>query len=129
MDKLILAEDDMLLRELYSTVLQKSGFTVIAAEDGEAAITAAQSNLDAKLLLLDIMLPKIHGIEVLKQLKSAPLTQHLPIVLLTNLTEESIVQEAMRLGANGFLIKVKFTPQQLVDKIKEILNGATISQT
>lgn len=119
--KVLLVEDDLFLRDIYTRVLGVEGFTVLTASDGEEGLYLAQKNPDAKILLLDIMLPKIHGIEVLKKLKADPVTQKLPIVVLTNLTEENVVQEALRLGATGYLVKVRFTPQQVVEKVKEFI--------
>lgn len=122
MDKIILVEDDLLLRDLYTTILRQEGFNVIAAEDGEAALAIIEKNRDAKLILTDILLPKVHGIDLIKQLKSSPATQDLPVVILTNLTDDGVVKEAMRLGAKGYLTKVQFTPQELVSKIKELIS-------
>lgn len=120
--KVLLVEDDLFLREIYVKVLQAEGYTVITADDGEAGLHIGQSNSDAKIMLLDVMLPKMHGIDVLKQLKANPATQKLPVVILTNLTEETVVQEALRLGAVGYLVKVRFTPLQVVEKVKEFIN-------
>ncbi len=120
--KVLLVEDDLFIRDLYAEVLQREGYTVLTAEDGEAGLALGKSNLDASLMLLDIMLPKIHGVEVLKRLKADPITKGLPIVMLTNLTEENIIQETLQLGAYGYLIKVRFTLPQIVEKVKEFIH-------
>ena len=119
--KILLVEDDMFLRDIYVEVLTREGFQVLTADEGEAGLHLGQNNLDATLMLLDIMLPKMHGIDVLKQLKANPSTAILPVVMLTNLTEESVVQEALGLGAIGFLVKVRYTPPEVVAKIKEFI--------
>lgn len=119
--KILLVEDDMFLRDIYVEVLTKEGFEVLTAEDGEAGLSLGQNNSDAALMLLDIMLPKMHGIDVLKQLKANPISAKLPVVMLTNLTEESVVQESLGLGAVGFLVKVRYTPPEVVAKIKEFI--------
>ncbi len=119
--KVLLVEDDLFIRELYLDVLQKEGFTVLTADDGEAGLKLGQTNPDASIMLLDIMLPKIHGIDILKNLKANDATKHLPVVILTNLTEENVVQEALHLGAAGYLVKVRFTPPQVVEKVKEFI--------
>ena len=120
--KILLVEDDLFLRDIYTRVLKVEGFNVLTASDGEEGLYLIKKNPDAKLLLLDIMLPKMHGIEVLKAIKADPTTQKLPVVMLTNLTEENVVQEALRLGAFSYLVKVRFTPQQVVEKVKEFLD-------
>lgn len=119
--KILLVEDDLFLRELYEDVLKGEGYNVITADDGEAGLHIGQSNPDAKVMLLDIMLPKMHGIDVLKQLKANPATQKLPVVVLTNLTEDSVIQEALHVGAAGYLIKVKFTPPEVVAKVRDFI--------
>jgi DNA-binding response OmpR family regulator len=119
--KILLVEDDLFLREIYVQVFQNQGYTVITADDGEAGLHIGQTNQDAKIMLLDIMLPKMHGVDVLKNLKSNPQTKNLPVVILTNLTEETVMQEALHLGAAGYLVKVRFTPQQVVEKVEEFI--------
>ncbi|HZE87318.1 MAG TPA: response regulator [Methylomirabilota bacterium] len=119
--KILLVEDDLFLRDIYVEILQKDGFTVITADDGEAGVALGQNHPDAKIMLLDIMLPKMHGIDVLKQLKANPATQKIPVVMLTNLTEEHVIQEALHSGAAGFLVKVRYTPPEVVTKVKEFI--------
>jgi len=119
--KILLVEDDMLLRELYTTILERAGYTLLIGTDGEEAMGLVESTPDIKLILLDVMLPKVHGIEVLKRLKSNLSTEKIPVLLLTNLTEESIVQEALRLGAVGYLVKVRLTPKEVVQKVRELV--------
>jgi DNA-binding response OmpR family regulator len=120
--KVLLVEDDLFLRDLYVEVLKEQGFTVFTADDGEEGLRLGQDNPDASIMLLDIMLPKMHGVDVLKKLKEDTKTAAIPVVMLTNLTEQSVVQESLRLGAIGYLVKVKYTPPQVVDKVKEFLN-------
>jgi DNA-binding response OmpR family regulator len=120
-EKVLLVEDDLFIRELYVEVLQKEGFTVLTADDGEAGLALGKANPDAAIMLLDIMLPKMHGIDILKNLKSDAATKILPVLILTNLTEENVVQEALHLGAVGYLVKVRFTPPQVVEKVKEFI--------
>lgn len=120
--KILLVEDDLFIRDIYADVLKAEGFTVLTADDGELGLRLGQDNPDASLMLLDIMLPKMHGIDILKQLKADERTKALPIVILTNLTEETVVHEALRLGAVGYLVKVKYTPPQVVEKVKDFIN-------
>jgi CheY-like chemotaxis protein len=126
MTKILLAEDDVFIGEIYATVLKKEGFDVRTAVDGEEALALARNNTDASLMLLDIMMPKLNGVEVLKQLKADPQTKELPIILLTNLSDDNIIQEALHLGAVAYLIKVRFTPQAVVEKIREFLEFKTL---
>lgn len=119
--KILLVEDDLFLRDIYSDILTREGFIVLTADDGEVGLKLGQDNPDAKLMLLDIMLPKMHGIDLLKRLKSDPKSAMLPVVILTNLTEEHVIQEALNAGAAGYLVKVKYTPPQVLEKVKEFI--------
>ena len=119
--KILLIEDDLFLRDIYIEILQKEGFTVLTADDGETGLKLGQDHPDAKLMLLDIMLPKIHGIDLLKTFKKDPKCAGIPIVILSNLTEERVIEEAMKAGAAGFLVKVKYTPPQVLEKVKEFI--------
>lgn len=119
--KILLVEDDIFLRDIYFEILSQEGFTVLTADDGEAGLKLGQDNPDAKLMLLDIMLPKMHGIDLLKALKADPKSANFPVVILSNLTEQRVIQEALKAGAAGFLVKVKYTPPQVLEKVKEFI--------
>ena len=115
--RILLVEDDAFVRDLYQTVLTKAGYELEIANDGEEAVGMASYKI-YDLILLDIMLPKLTGIEVLKVLReSGSRAKDTPIYLLTNLGEESIIQEAYKIGANGYLLKAKYLPKQLVDEV------------
>jgi DNA-binding response OmpR family regulator len=119
--KILLVEDDLFLRDIYVDILQREGFTVLTADDGEEGLRLGQNHPDAKLMLLDIMLPKMHGIDILKKLKADPKSAGLPVVMLSNLTDAHVIQESLNAGAAGFLVKVKYTPPQVLEKVKEFI--------
>lgn len=120
-ETILLVEDELLLRDLYVLMLQKAGFTVITADDGEKGLHIGLENPTARVMLLDVMLPKMDGLAVLRTMKSDPKTQQLPIIMLSNLTDEGIIKEALETGAEAYLVKASFTPQELIDKVKEII--------
>lgn len=126
MKKILLVEDELFIRELYEKALQEAGYEVITAIDGDEALKLAKPGLN--LILLDIMLPKIHGIDVLKKLKENSLTKDIPVVLITNLGQESIIKDAFRLGAQGYIMKIRITPYDIVRNVNEFLTnpGQTI---
>lgn len=119
--KLILIEDEIFIHDLYKKMLEKAGYLVLGAFDGEEGVKLVRSNLDTSLVLLDVMLPKMHGIDVLRLLKSSENTKHVQIVLLSNLGDESIIQEAINLGARDYLKKVNITPRDLVGIVGQYL--------
>lgn len=116
--KIILVEDETNIRSMYSTVLQEDGYEVVEISEGKRALEELESS-DWDLLLLDIMLPKLDGIELLKRLKSNPATKDKPVLILTNLKDDSIKDEALKLGANEFLVKSGLVPGDIVLAVKK----------
>lgn len=119
--QILLVEDESDLRELYERVLLQGGLDVICAIDGRQGYEMAQRKPD--LILLDIMMPYINGIELLKKLKGDPKTADISIVLLTNLGQEDIIREALKHGAQGYLMKMRLSPYDLVERVKEFLGN------
>src|SRR6266446_3577409 len=120
-ESILLVEDDVFLQDLYLRVLRKQGYSVSLAINGIEAIENA--NKDPNLILLDVMIPILDGISVLRRLKENIKTRHINVVLLTNLGQKNIVKEAMDLGAKGYLLKVRFTPYDLVNQIRYFLDN------
>ncbi|HLD11847.1 MAG TPA: response regulator [Patescibacteria group bacterium] len=115
---ILIIEDDLFVRELYERILEKRGFVVEAVEDGIQGLELARSK-SFDLILLDIMLPKKNGLAILKDLREkGSSTERTPVFLLTNLGQESIVREAFRIGADGYLLKARFLPKQVVEEIE-----------
>ena len=117
--KILLVEDDKLIAELYQRSLSQAGFWVEMASDGEEGILkAGQQRYD--LILLDIMLPKKTGIEVLEALKSGNLlSKGSPVMVLSNLGQDDIISQCLSLGAVGYLVKSQNLPDEIVDKVKD----------
>lgn len=122
MSKILIIEDDEFVRDLYKRYLEKAGFEVLYAVDGEVGLNEAKKQkLD--LILLDIMLPKKTGIEVLKGLRSSTeIGKDNPVFLLTNLGQEAIINEAFQIGCQAFLLKAKMLPQDVVHEVQKFLN-------
>jgi len=122
MKKILITEDDKVLREALSDYLTKEGFEVVAAANGEEGIEMAKKE-NPDLLLLDIILPKKDGFEVIKEIKSDEKTKNIPIVLLTNLESSSDIEKALELGAMTYLVKSDYSLEEVVMKVKEILKA------
>jgi two-component system alkaline phosphatase synthesis response regulator PhoP len=116
----LLAEDDPCLRLAAQTTLVRSGFTVVAAVDGEAALTAARAQ-HFDLILLDLLMPKMDGLDVLRALKQDPTTRSMPVAILTNASREVERRTAAELGAVDFLIKADLSLKVLADKVDSLL--------
>ena len=119
---ILLVEDEDSIRDLYNRQLTKSGFIVVAVNNGEAAVQAlGQQAFD--ILLLDIMLPGINGLQVLREFKAKSPNSPMKVVLLTNLGQEAVIKEGFELGAHAYLIKSSYTPDQIVTEITNILSN------
>ncbi|PIR13808.1 response regulator [Candidatus Falkowbacteria bacterium CG11_big_fil_rev_8_21_14_0_20_39_10] len=118
--KILLIEDDPFLLNMYTTKFELENFKVVTAEDGEKGLKLASQELP-DIVLLDIMLPKMDGYEVLKALKADEKTKAIPVILLTNLSQKDEVKQGMTLGAEDYLIKAHFMPSEVVKKIKDVV--------
>jgi DNA-binding response OmpR family regulator len=118
--KILLVEDDPFLLSMYTTKFELEGFEVVTAEDGEKGLKLANKD-KADIILLDILLPKMDGFEVLKELKKNQETKDVPVILLTNLSQRDDVEQGLSMGAADYLIKAHFMPSEVVEKIKKIL--------
>lgn len=117
----LLIEDEVFISDLYKRILLQSGINVLTALNGADGVNLAQQKPD--LILLDIMMPKMHGIDVIKSLKADPATKDIPIVLLTNLGNERIIKQAFDMGVQGYFLKLKISPYDLVEQVKEFINN------
>ena len=118
--KTLLVEDDSFLLSMYTVKFELEGFSVITAEDGEKGLSLVKKE-SPDIILLDIMLPKKDGFEVLRELKNDENTKTIPVILLTNLSQKNEVTQGLSLGANDYLIKAHFMPSEVVEKIKALI--------
>ncbi len=120
--KILLIEDDSFLLSMYTAKFELENFEVYAAGDGEKGLKLAESKpLD--IILLDIILPKVDGFEVLQKLKFDEKLKKIPVILLTNLSQKNDIERGMSMGANDYLIKAHFTPAEVVEKVKKVLGS------
>lgn len=117
---ILLADDDLTLREMYSEMLRTEGFTVEMAKDGEEALQKA-TEMKPNLMLLDIMMPKMNGLDVLKKLREQPDTAEIPVIILTALIQDREKLESITRGADGYIVKSETMPGDVVSKVKEII--------
>jgi len=120
MKRVLLAEDDPFLIDVYTTKLKEVGFKVDVAKDGQIALDFLQKN-KPDILLLDIILPRIDGWEILKKIKQEHKFKDLPIIILSNLGQKQEVEKSLALGATKYLIKAHYTPAEIVKEIRKLL--------
>lgn len=119
MSKVLLIEDEFFISDLYKRILEGAGFEILTAMDGEQGLEMAKTHPD--LILLDIMLPKLNGLQLLKMLKSESEFKNIPVVLLTNLGQAEVIKNAFGMGAQGYLLKVNLKPEDLIEQVKKYL--------
>lgn len=118
--RILVVEDDLFLRELYTDILSGEGYKVDSAADGEEALQKMKVG-GYDLVLLDIIMPKMDGLSVMRQVQNnPPQTPNKYVVFLTNLDKDEEIRTALQLG-NGYLIKSQITPGILVEKVKGYL--------
>ena len=120
MKKILFIEDEFTLQKSMGEFLEKAGFKTIQALDGEIGLNLAEKE-KPDLILLDLILPKISGFEVLKRLKENKETKDIPVIILTNLEESTDVGKSLELGATTYLVKSDQSLDDVLERIKETL--------
>ncbi len=118
--KILIAEDDLFFQKFYSTELKEHGFEVEVAENGEEALKKLDT-YKPDLLLLDIIMPKKDGFEVLKTLLADSKYKKLPIIVFSTLGQESDMEKAKQLGAHDYINKSFFDLETLINKIEALM--------
>jgi CheY-like chemotaxis protein len=124
MTKILITEDDPLMSRMYQKIFTFEGFDVIMAADGQEGLDKIRSE-QPTLVLLDVMMPKLNGLEVLERLKADPATKAIPVIMLTNLSSQQDAENAMLKGAVKYIVKSQYDPKQVADMVKEVLAGYT----
>ena len=119
---IMIVEDDAFVVDIYRKKLREEGFEVLEAPDGLNAWEKLQDkNIRPDLILLDIIMPQMNGLELLKKLNADDSLKQIPVILLTNMSQKEDVDTGLGLGAKDYLIKSHFTPGEVLSKIKSIL--------
>lgn len=118
--KILIIEDDRFLIKLYSDKLSREGFEVRAAISGEEALHKISAE-KPELILLDLVLPQKSGFEILSELKLSSRTKDIPVIILTNLGQETDIKKGLGLGAAAYLVKTEFSINELSALVKEHL--------
>ena len=118
--KILIVDDDPFILDMYILKFKEKGFDVDTARDGKTALEKIDS-YDPEVVLLDVVMPVMDGFEVLQELKKRKSASRAKIVLLTNLGQKEDVERGMELGAHDYIIKAHFTPSEVVEKVKSLL--------
>ena len=118
----LIVEDEQSMQRALKNKLEHSGYTVVTANDGEGAVDALRS-AKPDLVLLDLIMPKLDGISVLRQMKADDALRGIPVVILTNLSSGDKVAEAMQLGTFDFLVKANYSLDDVLKTVNDRLGG------
>ncbi len=126
--KILLVEDDLLMARMYQEKFKRDGYEVFVASDGEEGLKVLEEIYEEKklpdIILLDIMMPKMNGFDMLSILKKDPRFKKIPVVLLTNLAGNPKDEErGKKLGALDYWVKSEFTPREIVEKVQKLLQS------
>lgn len=122
--KVLIVEDDPLMSRMYQKIFTFEGYEVVMAADGEDGLEKAKKETPT-IILLDVMMPKMNGLEMLEKIKLDPASKSIPVIMLTNLAGEKDAETALSKGAVKYIVKSEYEPKQVVDMVKEILAGYT----
>ncbi len=120
--RVLLVEDDRFLRRACEKSLHRQGFTISTAADGEEALQAIQAE-PPDLILLDLLMPRVTGMEVLRALRSDEATRAIPVVILTNSSKEADICQLESLGVSGYLVKANLSLEELGRQVRQLLEG------
>ncbi len=120
LQKILIVEDEESLLELYKLRLQQAGYEVFVAGDGEAGLLTAK-NSHPDLVLLDILMPKADGYDMLRELKGSKDMRDIPVIIFSNLSQKGEIEKGLKLGARDFIVKTSVTPGELVERVQQYL--------
>lgn len=125
--KILIIDDDETVSELWKLIFQKSQFEVLTANTAKTGIQTAQKS-QPDFILLDQIMPDMKGNDLLKMLKSDSATQSIPVALISNYSDKQLMQDAIQQGAIDYILKYQIEPQDLVDKVQNLLKESQNSK-
>lgn len=120
--KILFIEDDPFLSDIYMTKFEEVGYDIDISNDGEEGLKKIREN-KPDIVLLDIVLPKRSGLEILEEIKNDSTLKHIPVLILSNLGMDQNFDKAKSLGAAGYLVKSQYTPSEVVAEVEKILKA------
>lgn len=122
MAKVLIVEDDVFMARMYLKIFSHENYEVTVASNGEDGLMKAREN-KPDVILLDIMMPKMNGFQVLETIKSDSKLANTPVIMLTNLAGDQDIEEARKIGAADYIVKSNYSPSQILDIVKKVIEG------
>jgi CheY-like chemotaxis protein len=124
MAKVLIVEDDPLMSRMYQKIFTFQNHDVTVANDGEEALLKV-AEAHPTIILLDVMMPKMNGLQALERLKADPTTKSIPVIMLTNLAGQQDAETALSKGAVKYIVKSEHDPKEIADMVEEVIAGYT----
>jgi two-component system phosphate regulon response regulator PhoB len=124
---ILLAEDDLTLRDMYQIRLEAEGYRILLASNGEEALKILETETP-DICLLDIMMPKVNGLDVLEKMKKNPVTKAIPVIILTVLIQDQTRVKGLMSGADDYLIKSETMPGEVIKKVADTIAKSKVSK-
>lgn len=118
-----IVDDDEFLLDMYVLKFQESGFAVDIAKGGEEALEKLRAGLKPDIMLLDIVMPRLDGFELLRTIKKEQLAPRAKVIMLTNLGQKEDIDRGLRIGADDYIVKAQFTPTEIVQRVRALLGN------
>lgn len=122
MAKVLIVEDDVFMARMYLKIFSHENFEVVMASNGEDGLNKARE-IKPDIMLLDIMMPKMNGFQVLETMKKEPALMNIPIIMLSNLAGDQDIEEAKNKGATDYIVKSNYTPHQIIGMVNKVLES------
>lgn len=120
--KIMIVDDDSFLVDMYATKFGNSGISVEACKSGDELIEKLKAGGQSDLILLDIIMPGMDGMEALREIRKNKLGENIPVVMLTNQNDEKDIEETKQLGVAGYIVKATATPSEVVEEVLKIIS-------
>jgi len=122
--KIIIVDDDEFLVNMYTTKFANNGISTEVCSSGEALLEKLKTGIKVNLILLDIIMPNMTGVEALRQMRKQKLGEGIPVIMLTNQNDEKDISEAQKLGVVGYIVKAAATPSEVVNEVMKVIKSS-----
>lgn len=120
--KILLVDDDAFLRDMYATKFSEERYDVVVAKNGTQALNTLRDEADIDIVMLDMIMPGMTGVDMLKEIQALDLKKPPRCIVLSNQSENSDIDEAMKAGAVGYIVKAEMIPSDVVKEVKKLIN-------
>lgn len=126
--QILIVDDDKFLLDMYSLKFSQLGFIVVAATDGEEALTKVNDGLRPDIFLIDVLMPRLDGFQLISKLQAMNLAKKTVLIILSNMGQQTDIDQGLALGVDGYIVKATATPSEVVAKTIDIANSKNLTK-